>query len=293
MSPRRRAGSGGPLPFGAFLGRAASGSRLGPALRRGRLMAAWPAAVGPQLAQLTWPVALQGKTLVVAVSDHALATVLRYQLPRILERLRAEAGGAIAEIRLTVQPRRAPTLEGEVDAGLPAAAAPAQRRTGDAAERLDLARRRLAALWSDRTGPACELCGAVLTAVELKEPPVAPRDAAPVPASPPAAGVICAHCARLLEEPRILALARRLVGSQELQTGLDEVDREAVTLLARLRLAGDLRELARQVVTDSSLRPYLEALSRRYLQLAGWEGPAERGAHLLPAPELAGLLGWN
>jgi len=256
-------------------------------------MAAWPAAVGPQLARLTWPVALQGKTLVVAVSDHALATVLRYQLPRILERLKAEAGGAIAEIRLTVQPQSPGRLAGAEDPGVPAAVPPAQRRTGDPAERLELARRRLAALWSDRTGPACGLCGAVLAGVDLKESPVQAREDPSAPASPRAAGAICAHCARLIEDPRILALARRLVGGQELQTGLDEVDRAAVNLLARLRLESDLRELAHQVIADSSLRPYLEALSRRYLQLAGWEGPAERGAHLLPAPELAGLLGWS
>jgi len=88
-----------------------------------------------------------------------------------------------------------------------------------------------------------------------------------------------------------VALARRLVRGEGHPQGLDEIDRAAAEIVARARLRGDLRGLAAQAVADPSLLPYLEALARRYLQLAGWEGPSEEGAHLLP--EVAGLLGWK
>lgn len=254
-------------------------------------MSAWPAAVGPQLARLTWPVALQGKTLVVAVSDHALATVLRYQLPQILERLAVATGNAIVEIRLTVEHRSATTLAEGMEEATSSSDLPVRGWTGDPAARLAAARSRVEKLWRERREPACGLCGGSIAFGAPREQAVT-RSIDPLTGGQPLGpGVLCGTCARFLDEPRVLALARRLVRGESHPPDLDETDRAAAEIVARTRLRRDLRELAAQAIADPALRPYLEALARRYLQLTGWEGPSEEGAHLLP--EVAGLLGWK
>ncbi len=68
----------------------------------------WPELVGDAVAAQSRPVAMKGTTLVVAVSDPAWATQLRFLEHDLIERLRAELGqDAIDAIDVRVRPEQA------------------------------------------------------------------------------------------------------------------------------------------------------------------------------------------
>src|SRR5688572_19520991 len=75
------------------------------------LRAAWPRAVGADLARRTEVIALEGSTLRVRVPDARWRTVLHRMQPQILARL-ADVAGSLA-------PRRLGFLEGTVAAAAP------------------------------------------------------------------------------------------------------------------------------------------------------------------------------
>jgi len=86
------------------------------------LRAAWPRAVGPDLARRTEVVALEGATLRIRVPDARWRKELHRMQPAILARLR--------EIIGEMAPRRLGFMEGPV-APATGAAPPARRETGD------------------------------------------------------------------------------------------------------------------------------------------------------------------
>jgi len=91
------------------------------------LRAAWPAAVGPELARRTEVLAVDGRTLRVRVPDKRWMSVLHRMRRDILDRLRQIAGSlaptglGFHEGALTHEPEAAPPPRGPVDA--PASAA--------------------------------------------------------------------------------------------------------------------------------------------------------------------------
>lgn len=73
-----------------------------------RVFGRWPELVGDAIAAQSRPVAMNGTTLVVAVSDPAWATQLRFLEHDLIERLQNELGAdAIAAIEVRVRPERA------------------------------------------------------------------------------------------------------------------------------------------------------------------------------------------
>ena len=68
----------------------------------------WPELVGDAVAAQSRPVAMKGTTLVVAVSDPAWATQLRFLEHDLIERLQVELGqDAIDTIEVCVRPEQA------------------------------------------------------------------------------------------------------------------------------------------------------------------------------------------
>jgi predicted nucleic acid-binding Zn ribbon protein len=73
-----------------------------------RVFGRWPELVGDAVAAHSRPVSMNGTTLVVAVSDPAWATQLRFLERDLVERLRTELGtDAVNEIEVRVRPERA------------------------------------------------------------------------------------------------------------------------------------------------------------------------------------------
>lgn len=65
----------------------------------------WPELVGPGAADHSRPLALEGSTLVVAVSDSAWASHFRWAEGEILDRLAARlGGGGVDGLRVVVRP---------------------------------------------------------------------------------------------------------------------------------------------------------------------------------------------
>ena len=89
------------------------------------LRAAWPHAVGADLARRTEVIGLEGPTLRVRVPDARWRTVLHRMQPQILARLADVAGG--------LAPRRLGFLEGAVAAAPSESGAAAESRAGAAA----------------------------------------------------------------------------------------------------------------------------------------------------------------
>lgn len=72
-----------------------------------RIFNRWPELVGEAVAAQSRPVAMKGTTLVVAVSDPAWATQLRFLEHDLVQRLRAELGqDAIVAIEVRVRPEQ-------------------------------------------------------------------------------------------------------------------------------------------------------------------------------------------
>jgi len=100
-------------------------ARFGPAAAIGKLVAAWPAAVGPTVARNAWParVARDG-TLHVATSSSAWAFELSQLAPSVLERLRESLPGD-APTALRFAPGRLPEPDSDGDrTGAPPPAPP-------------------------------------------------------------------------------------------------------------------------------------------------------------------------
>lgn len=73
-----------------------------------RIFGRWPELVGDAIAAQSRPVSMNGTTLVVAVSDPAWATQLRFLERDLIDRLRTELGhDALDAIEVRVRPERA------------------------------------------------------------------------------------------------------------------------------------------------------------------------------------------
>ena len=73
-----------------------------------RVFGRWPELVGEAIAAQSRPVSMNGTTLVVAVSDPAWATQLRFLERDLIDRLHSELGAdVIDQIEVRVRPERA------------------------------------------------------------------------------------------------------------------------------------------------------------------------------------------
>ena len=80
-------------------------ARLRRGVALGHLARHWDQVVGEQLAAETWPVTLEGRTLVVAASSQAWATQARFLASRIASRAAKVSGSdTIGDARVVVRP---------------------------------------------------------------------------------------------------------------------------------------------------------------------------------------------
>lgn len=109
-------------------------ARFGPAAGMAELVAAWPAAVGEQIARHAWPARLaRDGTLHVATSSSSWSFELAQLAATLLERLREEVGPPAAPAALRFAPGRLP------DRSAPAAEKVAARPREPSSEERELA----------------------------------------------------------------------------------------------------------------------------------------------------------
>jgi hypothetical protein len=109
--------------------------RFGPADGMAEVVAAWPAAVGEEVARNAWPARIaRDRTLHVHTSSSAWAFELGHLAPRILERLREAAGAAApTSLRFAVGHLPEPAIT-EVERAGPEAPRPGPQERAAAAE---------------------------------------------------------------------------------------------------------------------------------------------------------------
>lgn len=98
--PRRR-----PAKLGDVLASVLDQAGLTSRMAQARVIPEWPALVGPQIAEVTEPVALQGDgTLVVSVRTNGWMTELSLMEPELLRALNADASRPpVRALRLVLQ----------------------------------------------------------------------------------------------------------------------------------------------------------------------------------------------
>ena len=94
-----------PTPLGPVLDRLLAGLGAPPADALNALFERWPELAGPELASHATPAALDGATLVVAVTDPLWATEIRYRQGEVLRRCDETLGVGVID-RLEVRVRR-------------------------------------------------------------------------------------------------------------------------------------------------------------------------------------------